>query len=255
MKRSHEKIERSLVNRFLQGFPPPGSPLESERDLAEKYSVSRATVREALIQLEKSGWISKQQRHATIVNDFWCNGDLELLASIERNSESFPLDLAVHILELRVQFAPDYARRAIENNSGQVIDFLSRAKKLSDSGTSIAKFDWDLHLTMAILSENRIYPLIMNSSEHLYSRLRRQFFAKQEIRALTREYYRQLLEAATKGDADAAEDITRTAMRQRLSVFKKYAEEAVLLCQEPAEEDTSPNPEPLAEYAAVSSEG
>ncbi|MBJ6723896.1 GntR family transcriptional regulator [Geomesophilobacter sediminis] len=228
MKRSHEKIERCLVNSLLSGAVPPGSALESERDLAEKFSVSRATVREALQQLEKSGWISKQQRHATVVNDFWSKGDLDLLASIERNSETFPVDLAIHILELRVQFAPDYARKAIENNSSRVVEFLMRAKKITDSGTAIARYDWELHLTLAILSGNRIYPLIMNSSEHLYSRMRRQFFAKQEIRTLTKAYYKDLLQAAMEGDAEKAELITRTAMRQRLSTFQECAESSLM---------------------------
>lgn len=224
MKKSYEKVERTLVDSFLRGTPAPGSPLESERDLAEKFSVSRATVREALLQLEKSGWISKQQRHATIVNDFWSQGDLELLASIEKNSETFPLDLAVQILELRVQFAPDYARKAVQNNSLHVVDFLSGAKRLSDSGTSIARFDWELHLTLAKLSGNRIYPLIMNSSAHLYGRLRRQYFEKDEIRDLTRRYYGELLQAAMDGDGDKAEEITRRAMGLRLSIFRRYAE-------------------------------
>lgn len=225
MKRSHEKVERCLVSSLLNGSIPPGSSLESERELAEKFSVSRATVREALQQLEKSGWISKQQRHATVVNDFWSKGDLDLLASIEKNSESFPMELAIHILELRVQFAPDYARKAIVNNSAEVVDFLLRARKISDSGTAIAKYDWELHLRMAILSGNRIYPLIMNSSEHLYSRLRRQFFANQEVRSLTKAYYRDLLQAAVERNGEKAEEITRSAMRQRLATFKQYAEE------------------------------
>lgn len=71
MKKTHEMVEKALVDALLKGDPQPGSHLQSERDLAARFAVSRATVREALLKLQKSGWISVQQRHATVVNNFW----------------------------------------------------------------------------------------------------------------------------------------------------------------------------------------
>lgn len=220
MKRTHEMVEKALVDGLLNGDPKPGSHLQSERDLALRFSVSRATVREALLRLQKSGWISVQERHATIVNDFWANGDLELLSSITRNIEPFPLDLASHLLELRVQFAPDYARRAVENDAAQLTQCLSRSHKLRNSTNATVKFDWELNITMAILSGNKIYPLIMNSFEDLYSKCGGEFFANEEHRAQAKGFYNDLMHAASIGDADNAEEVTRAAMKQRLENFK-----------------------------------
>jgi GntR family transcriptional regulator, negative regulator for fad regulon and positive regulator of fabA len=225
MKRTHEMVEKALVDALLKGDPKPGSPLQSERDLAARFAVSRATVREALLKLQKSGWISVQERHATVVNNFWSRGDLELLSSISRNSEHFPADLASHLLELRIQFAPDYARRAVENGAEKLAECLSRSRRLGSGPGAIAKFDWELHLTMAILSGNKIYPLIMNSFADLYYKLRGEFFASEEFRAQARGFYRDLLQAVTLRDANQAEAITRAAMRQRLDNFKRQAAE------------------------------
>jgi GntR family transcriptional regulator, negative regulator for fad regulon and positive regulator of fabA len=227
MKRTHEMVERALVDGFLKGDPMPGSHLQSERELAARFSVSRATVRDALVKLQKAGWISVEQRHATIVNDFWAKGDLELLSSIDKNSETFPLDLASHLLELRVQFAPDYARKAVENDAEQLAECLGRSAKLRNSASTMMKFDWELHLTMAVLSGNKIYPLIMNSFSGLYSRLRREFFASEEYRAQARSFYRELLHAASMRNAAHAEDITREAMKLRLEYFKRNATPAL----------------------------
>jgi GntR family transcriptional regulator, negative regulator for fad regulon and positive regulator of fabA len=225
MKKTHEMVEKALVDALLKGDPQPGSHLQSERDLATRFAVSRATVREALLQLQKSGWISVQQRHATIVNNFWSQGDLELLSSISKNSEHFPADLASHLLELRIQFAPDYARRAVENGAEQLADCLSRSKRLGHGPGAMARFDWELHLTMAILSGNKIYPLIMNSFADLYYKLRGEFFASEEHRVQARRFYRDLLQAVTLRDANQAEMITRAAMKQRLENFKRQAGE------------------------------
>lgn len=226
MKKSYEVVEKALVDALLKGDPQPGSHLASERDLAAQFSVSRATVREALLKLQKSGWISVQQRHATIVNNFWSQGDLELLSSIIRNSEHFPPDLALHLLELRLQFAPDYARRAVQNAAEQLQEHLLRSKRLSNGAGAISRYDWELHLNMAIWSGNKIYPLIMNSFADLYFKLRGEFFAREEYRREAREFYRALLQATTLRDAAAAEAITRTAMQQRLETFKHHAAES-----------------------------
>lgn len=223
MKKTHEMVERALVDSLLKGDPKPGSHLQSERDLAARFAVSRATVREALLKLQKSGWISVQQRHATVVNNFWSSGDLELLSSITRNSEHFPTDLASHLLELRIQFAPDYARRAVENDSEQLIECLARSKRLGNGPGAMARYDWELHLTMAILSGNKIYPLIMNSFADMYFKLRGELFADEEARAQAREFYRELLQAAVARDADRAERITRDGMKARLESFRRIA--------------------------------
>lgn len=222
MRKSCEMVEKELVAGLLKGDPKPGEPLQSERDLAARFSVSRATVREALLRLQNAGWISVQQRHSTIVNDFWGQGDLEILSSITRNSDSFPSDLATHFLEFRVQFAPDYARRSIENDAAGIFEILSRAEKLRNTAASMVRYDWELHLAMAVKSGNRIYPLILNSFSTVYLRLRAALFSLEEHRSQTRAYYRDMMQAAAAGNAILAESITRAAMILRLNQFRVH---------------------------------
>lgn len=234
MRKTCQMVEKALVDGMLKGEFKPGSPLASERDLAARFAVSRATVREALQKLQTSGWISVQQRHSTIVNDFWSHGDLEILSSITRNSEPFPHDLATHLLELRVQFAPDYARRAVENDAPGVAAVLRRAEKLRNCSSALVKFDWELHLAMAVMSGNRIYPLMLNSFSGVYSKLRSAVFSNDKHRLQLRNYYRDLLAAATAGNALLAENITRAAMLLRLNDFKLYFGSLAPECPAPA---------------------
>ncbi len=56
--RLYHAIATELLKLIESGEFPPGSRLPAERDLAERFGVSRVTVREAEIALEAQGWIS-----------------------------------------------------------------------------------------------------------------------------------------------------------------------------------------------------
>src|SRR4051794_5170913 len=55
--RVFEAISGDIRARVSRGDLKPGHKLQSERDLAEKYGVSRSAVREALRSLERGGVI------------------------------------------------------------------------------------------------------------------------------------------------------------------------------------------------------
>ena len=48
-------LHKTLAYEILSGFYPAGSKLPSERDLSEKYRISRNTVRLTLEELEAAG--------------------------------------------------------------------------------------------------------------------------------------------------------------------------------------------------------
>ena len=56
--RLYQTVAAEILNLIESGEFPPGSRLPGERDLAERFGVSRVTVREAEIALEAQGWIS-----------------------------------------------------------------------------------------------------------------------------------------------------------------------------------------------------
>src|SRR5687768_11369832 len=56
--RLYQSIAAELLRLIESGEFPPGSRLPGERDLAERFGVSRVTVREAEIALEAQGWLS-----------------------------------------------------------------------------------------------------------------------------------------------------------------------------------------------------
>jgi GntR family hexuronate regulon transcriptional repressor len=55
--RLYKRVADELRGAILSGLYPPGRRLPAERELAEKYAVSRPTVREAVIALELQGLV------------------------------------------------------------------------------------------------------------------------------------------------------------------------------------------------------
>ncbi|TGQ60706.1 FadR family transcriptional regulator, partial [Mesorhizobium sp. M1C.F.Ca.ET.212.01.1.1] len=56
--RLYQTIASKLRKLIEDGEFPPGSRLPGERELAERFGVSRVTIREAEIALEAQGWIA-----------------------------------------------------------------------------------------------------------------------------------------------------------------------------------------------------
>jgi len=62
-KKLYQQLARSIADGIKGGVYPRGRRLPSERDLAEKFGVSRPTVREAMIALEIQGFV--ESRHGS----------------------------------------------------------------------------------------------------------------------------------------------------------------------------------------------
>jgi GntR family transcriptional repressor for pyruvate dehydrogenase complex len=63
LKKLYQQLARSIADGIKAGDYPRGRRLPSERDLAEKFGVSRPTVREAMIALEIQGFV--ESRHGS----------------------------------------------------------------------------------------------------------------------------------------------------------------------------------------------
>lgn len=64
----YEQLKQSLIGNILAGVYVYGDRLPGELSLAEKYDVSRITVRRALAELVDEGYLSSQQGRGTFVS-------------------------------------------------------------------------------------------------------------------------------------------------------------------------------------------
>lgn len=218
--------EHALVNAFLDGSFPPGCTLPGERDLAAQLGVTRPTLREALQRLARDGWLTIQQGKATLVNDFWREGGLNVLGALVQHGNHLPADFIPNLLEVRLYLAPAYTRASIEQAAGQVTNLLEEAVDLEDTPAAFAAFDWKLHHSLTVSSGNPVYTLILNGFAGFYETMACRYFAMPQARAASRAFYASLLEAARAGDAEGAEGLARKVMQDSISLWRRSRETA-----------------------------
>lgn len=64
-----DQVYEIILNSIIEGEYPPGSKLPSENQLAEKYQVSRPTIRTAFSRLVELGYVVKKQGVGTFVTN------------------------------------------------------------------------------------------------------------------------------------------------------------------------------------------
>src|SRR5688500_14623460 len=124
--------------------------MPAERDLAEKYKVSRPTIREAMIALEIRGWVEARQGSGLYVTN---------RAHGSPKEEALELDIgAFDVTEARVLFEGEAAALAAHSITDQQIAELEQAiQVLADplaSRPDKVTADRAFHVTLAAATGN-----------------------------------------------------------------------------------------------------
>jgi GntR family negative regulator for fad regulon and positive regulator of fabA len=133
--------------------------------------------------------------------------------------------LVFHVLQVRADIAPSYASQAVSRNPDRMRTLLEKSKQLPETAQAFAQYDWQLHHGMTVLSENPIYPLILNGFEPLYERLAVKYFVNPEERELSKTFYAGLLDAVDANDPIHARDVTLDVMQESKRLMQIRSEE------------------------------
>jgi len=212
--------EQALVTAILNGEYPPRSLLPAERELAAQLGVTRPTLRETLQRLERDGWLTIQQGKPTRVNDYWLDGGLNVLNALVRYAEKLSPDFIPNLLEVRLAMAPSYTHQAVERSPEKVSACLAGVKELKDTPEEYAAFDWRLHYTLTVASENPIFTLILNGFAGFYEQMAASYFMQANARQVSHVFYLALYQAVTQNDAGLAENITQDVMQQSITLWE-----------------------------------
>lgn len=213
--------EETLIAAILDGTYPVGSVLPNQRDLSVQLNISRSSLREALQRLERDGWVRIRHGKSSVVRDIWREGGLNLLDAIVKHRRFIPKNFIVNLLEVRSVIAPVYARLAIKNAPDAVCSLLDEGMNLDESPQIFASFDWKLNHQLAVLSENPIYPLLLNGFAGFYVEMARKYFAATEGLTKSKLFYAELRNAVEQKDIFVAEQIVRDAMQKSMEIWQQ----------------------------------
>ncbi len=202
----YEEVMVRLAGLLQQGRLKPGDRLPSERALAERLRVSRATIREALRAMQLKGLIVS--RHGS--GSFMADGRPEELANALHH-------LALHdIFELRLLIEPSIAALAAERATRQDLVRLesilqqqeSELKEKRMAGPTDAAF----HSTLAEATHNRALMQVGATVMKVISPSRNESFQTAERARLSLASHRRIVTAIQARDSVEA----RRAMEEHI---------------------------------------
>jgi GntR family transcriptional regulator, transcriptional repressor for pyruvate dehydrogenase complex len=170
-----------LVSFIRQRGYEPGERLPSERALAERVSVGRGILREALTCLEANRYLERRRNSGIYLSSDSDQVSLEALLlyskldiPLERRTIMECLEvrkiLEVHVIQLACE-------RRTEANLSALKLILNRSQAAIDARQSIADLDYEFHMALFQAAQNNIFVSVVTPF-YLMSRQRRDdFFA------------------------------------------------------------------------------
>lgn len=167
-RRIHEEIVAQIREELGEGLLKAGDQLPSERELSERFQVSRASVREAIRALESLGLVKIKSGDGTYVAS-----SLQTLLSPLASVILQQKDVFLDIFEAREIIEPEMAALAAKRADPDDIDQMTavleeQARQIADGGTGM-EADSAFHLLLAQAAKNKV---ILKLNESIVDSLR-----------------------------------------------------------------------------------
>lgn len=202
--RIYEHIVEQIRALIREGRWAPGDQIPPERELAERFRVSRTSVREALRALEMQGVIDSRQGGGTFVR----TADTEALvpplaAAILRGRQEL-----AEVLDVRELIEPGIAQRAaVRANAEHIAELeslLERQRTCIAEGRPFVDEDTAFHYTLARAADNHILLRLHNVILDLLHESRQSYLHVPDRPQTSLRGHEAILAAVKAGDAQAA---------------------------------------------------
>ena len=203
-----DQLQDLIVSEKLQ----PGDKLLPERELAQRFGVSRTAVRDAIRVLSERGLVDVRPGAGTFVVREISDTVVEsmgLLFQVEKSSHE-GLHEVREILE--VEMAGIAAERATESDIEKIVEAFEEMQRNINNPARFIEADLAFHLAIAEATHNKIFLILLNAIIDLLQNSRRMIVTvpKGPTRAL--EHHRQMLDSIRR----KAKAQARKAMSQHM---------------------------------------
>jgi GntR family transcriptional regulator, transcriptional repressor for pyruvate dehydrogenase complex len=217
--RLYEQIVQQIEDSMKKGTLKAGDQLPAERDLAEKFGVSRTAVREAVKALREKGLVEAYSGRGTFVTNATSQAirqSLDLMIKIGQPDGSAQLVEFREILEPEI--AGLAAIRVEEQHLTMMRDAIAVMDRTSeDDPDAFIEADLDFHLALAEAAANPLILSLIDSIVGLLRQQRMRTFYVQGGPERGQFHHKRILEAIERGDAKAA----RAAMKAHLEQVRE----------------------------------
>jgi GntR family transcriptional repressor for pyruvate dehydrogenase complex len=223
--RLYEQIVQQIEESIVKGDLKPGDQLPAERELAQRFGVSRTAVREAVKALREKGLVEAYSGRGTFITDGTTQAvrqSLDLMVKIGQPEGS------THLAEVRAILEPEIAALAALRIQDTELATMREAVNVMDRAgrdpQAYIEADLDFHLALA---EGAANPLILSLLDSIVGLLREQRLRIFQVPGGPERgqvHHKRILDAVERHDPE----IARNAMRAHLTQVREDSESPVV---------------------------
>jgi GntR family transcriptional repressor for pyruvate dehydrogenase complex len=213
--RLYEQIVQQIEDSILKGTLKAGDQLPAERDLAQRFGVSRTAVREAVKALREKGLVEAYTGRGTFITDGTSQAvrqSIELVAKIGQPNGS------THLAEVRAILEPEIAALAATRVQEQHLILMREAVALMDrqygDPDAFIEADLDFHLALAEAADNPMILSLLDSIVGLLREQRTRIFQVEGGPNRGQFHHKRILEAIEQHNPEKARDAMRVHLQQ-----------------------------------------
>ncbi len=128
----YSRIEEAVKEQIKKGVYKPGELLPTEEEFTKQYNASRTTVRAALSNLEKQGYVWRKQGKGSVVKELKSAQNLNYLSSLTESLEARGMRVTTGMLSIAEVVPPQKVRDEIDINEGDKVFCLQRTRIADD---------------------------------------------------------------------------------------------------------------------------
>ena len=207
------KLKKSFVDeiqsRILSGQLKPGDKLPPERELAETMGISRGSVNQGILDLERMGFLRVIPRKGTFVADYIRNATpLTIAAIMNYDSTLYDAELFRGFMDFRILVERECVRLAclhMDEQSGKLLDELTE-RIYAAEGVELTDALYQFHYSITRLSGNPAYTIVFRSFELLLRNMIEAHYSNRNELQKCLPLYNRLADALRRGEAKEADD-------------------------------------------------
>jgi GntR family transcriptional regulator len=168
-KNLYEQLVDSIVNKIKIGEYKVGEAIPSERKLCLSYDVSRITVRKAIEELEKRGFVERRYGSGTYVSRPTLNTQLSSFYSFSGEMRRLGYTLRSTVIHFSVISCPEPVRLQLGVAKGEKTFLIRRLREVNNEpiavNTSYIPIFYCPDLNAEIIEQNGLYNSLMQMSD------------------------------------------------------------------------------------------
>ncbi len=203
--RIYEDIARQIEKMITEKMKP-GEMLPPERQLADKFGVSRSSIRDAIRMLELAGLVEARQGLGTVVREHSSDVVVTPLTSILIQKRK----LVGELLDVRKMVEPPLAARAATHATpaevAEMEAILRRQAEKMGRGELAIEEDSEFHYAIALAADNSVVLKVIDVLMDLLRDTRERSLQVAGRPEKSIAGHQQILDAIKRGDAAGAQD-------------------------------------------------